>query len=147
LFVTLRTLDDEEMLFMNFSFIGPAGCQSGSWGALQSQFLDNAPFDNAPKYRALLDAIDVYNSCATSVSASESVRKNLRMYPNPTDGLVWLEGVEESALVRVFSADGKLVSEQNLQGNTLNFSGFQTGVYLVQVVDADGVWSGRVVVE
>ncbi|MCC6412457.1 MAG: T9SS type A sorting domain-containing protein, partial [Saprospiraceae bacterium] len=142
LFDTLRTLSGDEMLFMNFSFISPLGCQYGSWGALQSQFLDNAPFDNAPKYRALLDAIDLYNSCATSVSASEPSWKNLRMYPNPTDGLVWLEGVEKSVLVRVFSADGKLVSEQNLQGNTLNFSGFQTGVYLVQVVDADGVWSG-----
>ena len=147
LFDTLRTLSDDEMLFVNFSFIGPAGCQYGSWGALQSQFLDNAPFDGAPKYKALMEAINRYNNCETSVSASEPVQKNLRMYPNPTDGLLRFEGLAGPAQVRVFSASGKLILTQNIQNNILNISSLHAGIYLIQVVDADGVRSGRVVVE
>lgn len=59
LFDTLQSLSNDTMLFMNFSFIGPRGCQYGSWGVLENQFSQSAPYNlTAPKYQAILDQID-----------------------------------------------------------------------------------------
>lgn len=56
LFDTLQQLSTDTLLFMNFSFIGPIGCQYGSWGVLENQFTQSAPYAlTAPKYQALLD--------------------------------------------------------------------------------------------
>ncbi len=63
LFDTLKTLTDQEMLFMNFSFIGQKNERYGSWGVLENQFSQSPPYNvSAPKYQVLLDAIQ-NNSC------------------------------------------------------------------------------------
>jgi hypothetical protein len=143
LFDTLRTLSDEEMLLMNFSFVGPLGCQYGSWGALVSQF---APTQDAPKYQALMHAIAVYEGCQPSVGVAEPAVRQVRLSPNPTTGNVVLENIPDSARVRVYTSDGRLVAERFLNGAALDLSGMPPGLYTVHVTDGTAVWTGRVVV-
>ena len=87
LFDTLEILDDAPMQFMHFSFIADTSCRYGSWGALQHQWEQNAPFDEiAPKYQALLDRID--ECSATDILAPQDQMFNARwsLYPNPSNG-------------------------------------------------------------
>jgi PKD repeat protein len=57
---SLRTLtpDTDESLLMNFSFIAPQSAVYGTWGLLQHQYDEQAPYrDIAPKYQAVIDHI------------------------------------------------------------------------------------------
>lgn len=119
LFDTLRTFSEQEMTLMAFSFIAPNGCRYGSWGALQSQFFEQAPYSDAPKYLAILEAIERYNNCKeTSGTTPETAATHLRIFPNPTSQSINIEvktgGIQ---LVRLYDTLGRLVAEQAMDGN------------------------------
>ena len=58
------------------------------------------------------------------------------IYPNPTNSLVHIEGIEASG-VQVYNALGQLV--KTVQGtNEIDLSGLVEGVYLLRIADADG---------
>lgn len=63
---TLKTLTSNEMVFMNFSFIGQKNERYGSWGVLENQFFQFPPYNvSAPKYQALIDEIQNQTACPT----------------------------------------------------------------------------------
>lgn len=59
------------------------------------------------------------------------------IFPNPTNGIIHIEGVTASE-VQVYNALGQLV--KTAQGtNEINVNGLTEGIYLVRVVDEKGV--------
>lgn len=70
----------------------------------------------------------------------------LRIYPNPTKGLLYLENVDTEQ-VNVFNATGQLVLSVARPGNRLDLSSLPVGVYLLRVEGKDRVYSVRVVME
>ena len=64
LFDSLRTLMPNEMVFVHHVLVSPKNGQYGSWGSLENQFSQNAPYKIiAPKYQVLLDNLD---DCGTT---------------------------------------------------------------------------------
>ena len=144
LFDTLRRLSNEEMLFMNFSFISPPNCRYGSWGALESQFFQHEPFEDAPKYLALLEAAGRYWACqeGSAVSTLEipAAKPAVLLYPNPAREAIWLETSARPARVSIYDAAGRLVLERAQVGHAEAFrlpvAALPRGVYTVVL------WSG-----
>ncbi len=53
---SLSSLTPNEMLFIHHVLVSPKNGKYGSWGSLENQFTQNAPYkDIAPKYQVLLD--------------------------------------------------------------------------------------------
>jgi hypothetical protein len=135
LFDTLRTLSQQEMLLMNFSFISPLGCRYGSWGALQSQFFEDAPYPDAPKYRALVDANARYLACQTSdVSTPPNAPAAAFVLPNPTSDFFeiktatpWQHTVLHDALGRPLRRFSFFEKEK------MTLGGLPAGVYTLEV--------------
>ena len=63
LFDSIRALIPGEMLFVHHLLVSPKNGQYGSWGSLENQFSQNAPYNViAPKYQVLLDNL---NGCGS----------------------------------------------------------------------------------
>ena len=76
----------------------------------------------------------------------ENVRNPLYLWPNPSEGVVWVRIPILSTIVRVFDTQGKVVYEDRISENGLkqekdirmDVSALKAGVYFVQSISADG---------
>ena len=66
-------------------------------------------------------------------SIEDSYEQSIRMYPNPTTGLMYINGIDE-ATVSVYNISGKLVkSHYLLNSNAVDLSALPNGIYLVKI--------------
>jgi hypothetical protein len=80
---------------------------------------------------------------------------SLSVNPNPASSQVSISlpiAQDETAVLRIFSADGKLVSEEQLNGSLLtnymvNTDAWENGLYLVRIQSGNQVWTSRLVVK
>ncbi len=138
LFDTLRTLSDEEMLLVNFSFISPQTCRYGSWGALQSQFFEAPPFNNAPKYLAILEANKRYKDCKASVHTKEPNLLNVSIFPNPVYDYFTVEtevGWEKAILCNSLGQNVRTYSKDA----TMSVAGLPKGTYWLSLIGTQGL--------
>jgi len=82
------------------------------------------------------------------VGIGEAFGANLHVYPNPTDGIVRVDGLQGTVAVEVLDATGRVISRSGNSGNaslTLDLSGQPAGFYLLRLSGAEGVAVRRVV--
>ena len=58
-----------------------------------------------------------------------------RMYPNPADEEVWMEGLSTDGEIRIYDMTGKLVA--SARGNRIETRGLANGVYVVRCEDGE----------
>jgi hypothetical protein len=60
---------------------------------------------------------------------------NLTIYPNPSEGVINIESLNlnESALLSVYSIDGRLVSQSELINSTIDLTNLDSGLYWVEL--------------
>jgi len=62
----------------------------------------------------------------------------LLIYPNPTDGMIYLEGeLKGDERIEIYSLDGKLIFNASLTENELNLSSLEKGMYLVKIANGN----------
>lgn len=86
----------------------------------------------------------------TDTEEVELDEQQMKVYPNPTDGLLYLEGsTQERSLVRVTDVQGRLLKEEILApfdgAIPLNLEGLAAGVVFVQWMTNEG-WATRKVI-
>ncbi len=82
------------------------------------------------------------------VSTSDiELTKGLRIFPNPTTGMLFIESNEAPEQIQVFDILGQQLKTANTQSNTIDLTTFSTGVYLVKVTYDEGSVTKRIVVE
>ena len=97
----------------------------------------------------------VINGVESAISWSECLEKNTTgveenrfvaiVYPNPTNGVVRIEGVEVDE-VRVYNALGQMVKIVR-RTNEIDLSGLVEGVYLLRIADTEGkVYTDKITV-
>jgi hypothetical protein len=148
---TIAGLSDEDMLLMHFSFIAPLGDEPadarwGSFGALTSQFFEEAPYPDAPKYRVLTEHIA---GCATATSTTFVEKESLdfQVFPNPihADELTIQLETPFSGTVQLWQSDGKMVQVwkvDNIVQQTFALPKLPKGVYQLHLVDEQGALKG-----
>jgi hypothetical protein len=62
---------------------------------------------------------------------------NVKLYPNPTTGLVTIEGAQQGNTVRVFSSVGRSVMSMQVgaMNETLHLNNQPAGIYMVIISD------------
>lgn len=66
---------------------------------------------------------------------NDLVVSNLTIYPNPSEGVINIESLNlnESALLSVYSIDGRLVSQSELINSTVDLTNLDSGLYWVEL--------------
>ncbi len=89
-----------------------------------------------------------YQPQDTGVGINEaSVLNTVRVYPNPTSGLLNLQSQVVLTNYTLFDLQGRVVKQGSLTTNQIDLSGLESGVYVLGVRSVDGgVFNTKVVV-
>jgi hypothetical protein len=88
-----------------------------------------------------------------SAATTSEGRNGFKVYPNPSNGVYTLQGrqsVDGDAEVIISDMQGRIISRQTISGRrmneTIDLSGTSSGIYLLQIRQADGnVWTEKLV--
>jgi hypothetical protein len=101
---------------------------------------------------AMIDAYTNMNQIITDlllstpeVASNDTQLDNVKVYPNPTTGIVKIQNVE-NATINVYSLTGNLVETivSNTVNTTINLSDLAKGTYLVQIVNENEVVTKKI---
>ena len=85
-----------------------------------------------------------YNNNCENVSVAEISESNIRLYPNPTNGILNIESNGEMT-ISVMNILGQKVLETTATDNaTVDLSGFESGIYMVRIETANGTMTEKV---
>ena len=85
-----------------------------------------------------------YNNDCEHLSVEEVITNNVRLYPNPTNGILNVEG-EGAMTISVMNMLGQKVLETTANGNTtIDLSGFESGIYMVRIETENGIKTEKV---
>ncbi len=113
---------------------------------------------NDPTNMAYLCVVETdANGCAseeycydvnTVVSVEDiALEKGLSIFPNPTDGMLYIESNEAPDNIEVFDVIGQRINVNYQNNNTIDMSQQATGIYLLRVTYKEGSVTRRVVVK
>ena len=88
----------------------------------------------------VVDYIRVYKDQA-ELTIDELAVSNLNVYPNPTNAILSLEGIngEESLNYTIYSLSGDILAQSKLNGgNTIDISNLTNGMYVLEVKNDKG---------
>ncbi len=150
-----------------FDWVGRALCGgfTGTAGSIPTAIVDQTTYTQTYTYTATANqkpyamhvvgfVIDqtsgkVLNSIQQAVSAAginetQSHSSNIRMYPNPTKGIIHLEGLNAKSIITVTDIFGKTVlTVENT--NNVDLSTYANGVYFVKVNSGNSIHTEKVV--
>jgi hypothetical protein len=78
--------------------------------------------------------------CVNNITSVENnAVNNVRLYPNPANDFVFIEGLENNSLLNVFDINGKLIFSTvvNSDKQTLDVSNYIQGIYFVTFSNAN----------
>ena len=74
---------------------------------------------------------DAESGKATDLTGSQSAESQILVYPNPTNDILYVQGVGKGTSLRVFSMQGELLI--SAQGNECSVEELPVGTYLLQI--------------
>lgn len=111
-------------------------------------------YDNASGAGFVIDqtlegVYEITGDCFLVLGVNDNFSERLQLYPNPvTDGLVHIETpIPGEKQVIVFDILGKKIIDTVLQDTQLNVSALETGVYLLQVTQANETATKKLIVK
>jgi hypothetical protein len=89
----------------------------------------------------------VANFRDVGVGVDDMTISDITMYPTPAEGVVHVKAPFMIKEIRVFDMTGRMVWSQEIGGNaaTLDFSGWNKGLYLVSVATGDRIFTRRII--
>ena len=84
-----------------------------------------------------------FSDCSVGLSVNSFETGNLTIYPNPTNGGVFINAPKEFKEIRVYSTHGVLLMKSNQQNLTI--SSLSSGTYLFEVEFKDSITQRRIV--
>ena len=98
-------------------------------------------FSSSSNCEYWIDNINFINGFfdATTSVLDNSISSNIKLYPNPTNGMVnikYTNGLVLNDTISIYSILGELVLEKKLVDNSIDLSSLKKGVYIVSMVDS-----------
>jgi len=83
----------------------------------------------------------------TNVGVDETIFESIKIYPNPANNIVFIEGIEKIDYVDVFSIDGKKINRIYSETNQFDISNLLTGLYLFKFYLNNNYFTKKILVE
>jgi len=70
----------------------------------------------------------------------------LKIYPNPTNGLVMIESKEPVKSISIYNTMGQIIftGNYNTTNSTLDLSGYNSGMYIIKVQADNSIYTLKV---
>lgn len=129
------------------------------WNTTPPQFTNSATGLAAGNYTVTVTDI---NGCTAEftievknmTSVNDLLNSNYKIYPNPSNGIIWLEipSGEKVNFVRIFDIAGKLIEEKHTPtvqqgGVELDFLNVGNGIYLMEFETSNAKISQRIIIQ
>lgn len=92
-----------------------------------------------------------WNPGVLGISNMNSDKNDLTVFPNPSTGIITINGLEPSALLEVFDFAGQLVVSEKLNlsaiSRQLDLSYLPDGIYLLKATDKNQVKSSKIILQ
>jgi hypothetical protein len=156
LFSNILTIDQEKRWIMELPIGSTAPSMLNMVFANEGatvRILDKAGFERKVGFLYIDDVIEVtapdgvtkafytFVDIGFGVSVNpriEESQNTIMVYPNPVRHMLHIQGLEVS-LVEVYSISGALMISQNSYDNSINVSGLPHGVYIIRMMDVNGM--------
>ena len=83
-----------------------------------------------------IDTVTLCSSTATSISENYFGNVELNLFPNPTNGILFINGIKGESII-IFNSLGESVRKVKAE-NKIDLSEFNDGLYLIQVIESSG---------
>jgi len=78
-----------------------------------------------------LDAVGVIHEKSASISTQEEL--SIRLFPNPSNGLIQLEGITEKSSVQLYDYTGKLMNSWQINCDAFLSLNYPNGIYFLSI--------------
>lgn len=124
-------------LALHFGRMGATG--GGQQGGATILLPFDGAVDDFRAYDRELSAVEMFklskddfSVISSGIGLNEQRAPDFSLYPNPTDGLLHISGVQSFSVLEVLSLNGTSL-ERMENTNTIDVSGLETGVYLLRI--------------
>jgi hypothetical protein len=154
-----ETIQEGESSQLKVSVTGGDGNYSYLWEPAET--LDNPTIDNP--IATPVDPETVYRVTVTdgqgntesgevkvvmsNWSVDEGNLSSLRVYPNPTKGIIHIDGIQSPTDYKLFNSTGQVILQGMAEGNLLIEPNLSMGVYFLELSNCLGVSTRKIVVE
>ena len=81
------------------------------------------------------------------LSVEESTELSIQLYPNPTNGKIYLKGITEPTTVEVFSVEGRLLSNYNIDSSSYIDLNLSSGMYVLKIISEGKLMTKKLIVK
>lgn len=161
--VTIRAVDDNGVdnvkLFLNDELVRQDDIEPYEWsGALQNDsllkalgagtYILKAVATNEMKVKTESSIIVEVKPVETGV-LSQNIKKQISVFPNPTTGSLTIQMNKDyhSALLNIYNNMGALVLKTTLENanSTVSIADFPAGIYLLEIIEDDNVFTSKII--
>ncbi|RLD64755.1 MAG: hypothetical protein DRI84_08215, partial [Bacteroidetes bacterium] len=147
--ILIRNAYGDTFAYVNYKDTSPWPITGGGYGPSIEFCNTNWHFNNdGASWEASNDFVTLFNGdsifgtpgkgCViSSIESQNNTAKNISMYPNPVDNVLYFGNIHSSYEVSVFDISGSLVKhfDINDSSNSVNLEELNTGLYFIQFVD------------
>ncbi len=83
------------------------------------------------------------------LNVQDFMNNNISMFPNPSNEVVTLRSGVNMSEIRVMDMSGRVVYTSNVEADEhqINVRSFESGIYFIQIVTAEGIFTGKLQVQ
>lgn len=73
-------------------------------------------------------------TCAKSSELAQQILSSIQLYPNPTSGQIYIDGIDAAYTATIFNSEGKAVyAAEQARGALMNIQHLERGIYYAQI--------------
>jgi hypothetical protein len=124
---------------------------TGATLELTSPLLDNTLGSNWFAKTGSFGTPGLQNNAPTDIKENSANNKNM-FYPNPTNGIVYMNAKAGSTIVELLNPQGLLLDKTSIEGNStgtevFNLSGMPSGIYLIKANENGSIRTFKIILQ
>lgn len=133
---------------IDFEVIGMVTGNGNSNKEIDYAFIHKNPYQSLDYYRLKQVDYDGKHEFSPIVSLSKKSTGNVHIFPNPTQGVLNFNGIQEETKVTIYDWSGKVIRNyENFANSFIDIQDIEAGMYIISVINNDAAQSFKIVKE
>ncbi|WP_298878591.1 BNR-4 repeat-containing protein [uncultured Polaribacter sp.] len=154
--VAVRNRDDSTMdveindqFFDNFLVV-----KTGDWSIYEENRIENVSLNKGENRIKLTqrrslssepDKIEIFSKAALNTNSFTS--NDIGIYPNPSTGIINIKSSIKNLDYQLYNIQGKLIQQNKILNNSLDFSDLSKGIYFIKIVSTKGSIAKKIILK